>query len=126
MSEKRKLLYVDDEMINIKLFELSFGNDFNVLTAPDAKTGLEIIRNNRDIRVLVSDLRMPGIDGLEFIKQVKDQDPALICMLLTGYIESKVMLEGFNKELIFRYLTKPWQKNELLSTFQDAFERVKD
>ena len=56
-------------------------------------------------------------------KEVKKNDPEKVCMLLTGYMESDVMLEGFNKELIFRYLMKPWSKDELEGTIREALSR---
>lgn len=118
---KKKILYVDDEAINVRLFELSFKGDFCVYTATSAYEALEILKSNGDIRLLISDLRMPEMDGLELIREVKSADPAMVCMLLTGYVESDVLLEGFNKDLIFRYLTKPWHKNTLTGTIREAF-----
>ena len=119
-----KILYVDDEPINLKLFELAFKSVYHVLTALSAGEGLEILEDNPEIEIIVSDLRMPEMDGLEFIKIIKEQDPHKICLLLTAYIESDVMLEGFNKDLLFRYITKPWNKEEMAETLQAAFEKV--
>ena len=76
-----------------------------------------------DIHVLISDLKMPEMNGLDFIKVVKQNDPGKVCMLLTGFMESEVMLEGFNKELIFRYLMKPWDKDHLGETIREALKR---
>jgi CheY-like chemotaxis protein len=118
-----RILYVDDEIINLELLQLTFVNDFQVIVAKSAREGLQKLERNPDIRVVISDLKMPEMNGLEFIKMVKNQDPGKICMLLTGYMESDVMLEGFNKELIFRYLMKPWQKGQLKDTIQEALKR---
>ena len=73
--------------------------------------------------MVISDLKMPVMNGLDFIKKVKQNDQKKVCMLLTGYMESEVMLEGFNKELIFRYLMKPWNKDELEETIREALNR---
>ena len=118
-----RILYVDDEVINLELLQLTFMNDFKVITASSAREGLELLALNPGIRVVISDLKMPVMDGLEFIKVIKKQDPGKVCMLLTGFMESDVMLEGFNKELIFRYLMKPWEKDELKGTILEALER---
>lgn len=120
----KKILYVDDEPINLKLFELSFKCEYTVLTAMSGKEGLEILGKDPGIDIIVSDLRMPEMDGLEFIKVIKERDPHKICLLLTAYIESDVMLEGFNKDLLFRYITKPWNKEEMAETLRAAIEKA--
>jgi len=118
-----KILYVDDEAINLELLELTFMNDFQVITAESAREGLELLALNPDIHVIISDLKMPVMNGLDFIKEVKRISPEKVCMLLTGFIESEIMLEGFNKELIFRYLMKPWNRDELYMAVQEALKR---
>jgi len=118
-----RILYVDDEEINLELLQLTFRNELEVLTASSGKEGLEILKTNPDIQVIISDLKMPVMNGLDFIKEIKKTNREKMCMLLTGFLESEIMLEGFNKELIFRYLTKPWRKSELMDTIQDAFKR---
>ena len=121
--KRPRILYGDDEVINLELLQLTFMNDFTVLTAESAEEGLELLALNPGIRVLISDLKMPVMNGLDFIKVVKKRDPGIICMLLTGFMESDVMLEGFNKELIFRYLMKPWEKEQLQETILEALKR---
>jgi YesN/AraC family two-component response regulator len=123
MSELPKILYVDDEEINLELLQLTFRNDLQVYTAASAQQGFEILSDNQDIHVVISDLKMPGMNGLDFIKEVKDIYEDKVCMLLTAFLESEVMLEGFNKELIFRYLMKPWNKDELYQTILEANHR---
>jgi len=118
-----KVLYVDDEEINLELLHLTFMNDFEVITAESARGGLELLAKHPDIHVIISDLKMPAMNGLDFIKEVKSNNPEKVCTLLTGFIESEIMLEGFNKELIFRYLMKPWDREELLETVQEALLR---
>ena len=121
--ELPRILYVDDEVINLELLQLTFMNDFEVITAASAKEGLERLELHPDIHVVISDLKMPVMNGLDFIKVVKQKYKEKVCMLLTGYMESDVMLEGFNKELIFRYLMKPWSKGELEDTIREALKR---
>ena len=118
-----KILYVDDEEINLELLQLTFMNEFKVITAESAQEGLKLLALNPDIHVIISDLKMPAMNGLDFIKEVKRNNPEKVCMLLTGFMESEIMLEGFNKELIFRYLMKPWDKDELGETLQEALKR---
>lgn len=121
--EKPKVLYVDDEEINLELLQLTFMNEFNIITAISAEEGLGLLETHPDIHVIVSDLKMPGMNGLDFIKEIKRRSPQKVCMLLTGFLESQVMLEGFNKELIFRYIIKPFDREELKETILEAMRR---
>ena len=121
--ELPRILYVDDEVINLELLQLTFMNEFEVVTADTAAEGLRILEQNPDIHVLISDLKMPVMNGLEFIKVVKQKHPEKVCMLLTAYMESDVMLEGFNKELLFRYVMKPWNRDEFKETLMEALKR---
>jgi len=118
-----RILYVDDEAINLELLQLTFMDEYEVLTATSAREGLEILEAHPEIHVIISDLKMPGMNGLDFIKEIKGRNPEKVCMLLTGFMESEIMLEGFNKELIFRYLMKPWRKQELKDCIEGAFRR---
>ena len=117
-----KILYVDDEAINLELLQLTFMNELEVLTATSAREGLEILESHPEIHVVISDLKMPVMNGLDFIKEIKSRYKEKVCMLLTGFMESEIMMEGFNKELIFRYLMKPWNKEELEETIQEALQ----
>jgi len=118
-----RILYVDDEAINLELLQLTFMDKFDVITAESAKEGLSLLALNPDIHVIISDLRMPVMNGLDFIKQIKQQYQDKVCMLLTGFLETDVMLEGFNKELIFRYIMKPWKRAELEQSIYEALNR---
>ncbi len=121
--DRPRILYVDDEPINLELLQLTYLNEFEVVIAESAEEGLKLLELHSDIHVLISDLKMPVMNGLDFIKLVKQKHPEKVCMLLTGFMESDVMLEGFNKELIFRYLMKPWNKDELKETILEALKR---
>lgn len=123
METSKKILYVDDEEINVRLFDLTLCDEFDIITANSGIRALELIDQDPDIQIVVSDLKMPEMDGLEFIKIAKSKKEHLVCMLLTGFVESEVMMEGFNRELIFRYLMKPWKKDQMVQTIQEAFQR---
>ena len=118
-----KILYVDDEAINLELLQLTFMDELEVLTATSAREGLDILERCPEIHVIISDLKMPAMNGLDFIKEIKSRDRKKVCMLLTGFMESEIMMEGFNKELIFRYLMKPWKRDELIDTIRKALAR---
>ncbi len=118
-----RILYVDDEEINLELLQLTFMDELEVVTARSAKEGLKILDINRDIQVIISDLKMPVMNGLDFIKEIKKESPERVCMLLTGFMESEIMMEGFNKELIFRYIMKPWKREVLMESIREGIRR---
>lgn len=118
----KKVLYVDDEVINLELFKINFRNDFDVVVADSAAKGLEILQQE-EINVIVSDLKMPHMNGIDFIERIKKQNPQKICILLTAFMESEAMLRAINEELVFRYIMKPWKKDELKEIINSAFKR---
>lgn len=118
-----KILYVDDEVINLELFKINFKNEYSIFVADSAQKGLEILKNET-ISVIVSDLRMPQMNGIDFIEKVKREKPATICILLTAFMESEAMLRAINEELVYRYIMKPWKKDELKEVIDSAFKRV--
>jgi CheY-like chemotaxis protein len=117
-----KLLYVDDEKVNLELFRLNFKKDYTVFTSLSGMEGIEAVKKE-NIKVVISDLRMPGLNGIEMIEEIKKYDPNIICILLTAYIEPHVMLKAINEEIVFRYLTKPWRKEEVKIIIELAFDR---
>ena len=127
MSEKdvhHNILYVDDEPINVELFRLNFEKELNVYTALSAKEGLNILEKN-EINVIVSDLKMPVMNGMEFIDEIKRKNPNKVCIILTAYTEPDILIKGLNEETVFRYMVKPWKKPILQKAIKDAFERYK-
>jgi response regulator RpfG family c-di-GMP phosphodiesterase len=121
----KKILYVDDEHINLELFKINFRTDYHVLTADSALKGLELISID-PINVIVSDLKMPGMNGLEFIEKIKQCSPEKVCILLTAYVEPNVMQKALNEKLIFRYATKPWLKSNLTKIIEQAFSKYNE
>ncbi len=123
MTERPKVLYVDDEEINLEILKLTYRNEFDIVTATSGAEGLALLDAHPDIHVIISDLKMPVMNGLEFIKEVKRNGNNKVCMLLTGFMESEIMLEGFNEELLYRYLMKPFNRKELEKTILEALRR---
>lgn len=121
-KNRNTILYIDDEYINLELFRANFKDEYKVFTAESAKEGLEILEK-KDIDVIISDLRMPEMNGIELIEIIKKNNPEKVCILLTAYIESEVMLRAINKELVFRYVLKPWKHNELKEIIEEAFKK---
>lgn len=122
MRDKHKILYVDDEVINLQIFELTFKNNYNILTAQSGQKGLEIIAKENDIKVVISDMRMPVMNGLEFIKSAKEIHPSVKFYILTGYDINEEIQEALDDGLILKYFKKPFNMDEIVSTINNSLE----
>lgn len=123
-TEKNTVLYVDDEKVNLELFRLNFARDYDVKIALSAKEGYSIMKEN-NIDVIISDLRMPVMNGIEFIKKIKQEYPDKICIILSAFIEPDLMLKTGDKDLIFSYIPKPWKKADVKKVIDEAMSIVK-
>lgn len=119
--EKPNVLYVDDEVFNLSSFKANFRKDFNVFLADSAEQAYEVLNDN-EIHVVISDHRMPGKTGIEFLSSLVEKHPYVIRILLTGCSEVDVIVNAINVGQVYRYMTKPWHKDELVSTVNGAFE----
>ncbi len=113
MDEMITLLYVDDEAINLKLFELNFKSRFRVVTALSGDEGLTILRNDSSISVVISDMRMPKMNGLEFITRAKEEFPNIVYFILTGFDITEEINEALGQKLIDKYFRKPFNFKEI-------------
>lgn len=105
---KTKILYVDDEPINLELFKINFEKKFEVFIANDAFQGLELLEKEKDILVVISDMKMPKMNGIEFIKKAKELYPDKKYYILTGYEINAEIQDALNSGLILRYFSKPF------------------
>ncbi|MFO7828303.1 MAG: response regulator [Bacteroidales bacterium] len=113
MEEKITILYVDDEPLNLKLFEINFRKKFNVITALSGNKGLEILERNEFVQVVISDMKMPGMNGIEFIKKAKSEFPGIKYFILTGFDITEEIADALNERLILKYFRKPFNMKEI-------------
>src|SRR5690349_14983823 len=105
-TEARPLvLYVDDERGNRVVFEQSLANDFELKIAADAKSAIEILEKH-DVAVVVTDMRMPTMNGEELLRIVKERWPQSIRMVMTAYSDIEPILRAINEGLVARYIIK--------------------
>lgn len=115
------VLYIDDEVHNLKAFRASFRNDFSIFTAESAMLGREVL-DKQTIHVIIADQRMPGINGIEFLESVIPDYPEPIRMLLTGYEDITAVVDAINRGEVYKYIQKPWQDDNLRINIQKAYE----
>jgi len=116
------LLVIDDEPSILSSLKRQFRRNYEVHVANSAKEGLEIMKTH-SIQVIISDQRMPGMNGAEFFDQVKNEYPDATRLLLTGYADIQAVIEAINEGNIYRYITKPWDPVELDTIVREAFKR---
>ncbi len=120
---KPTILFVDDEIINLFVLKKRFENDYDVLTAESGEEALEIIKENETrIRAVISDLRMPGIDGLVLINQAKEILPNTPFFLLTGYENNEQINQALMSGLIADSLKKPFDYEIIHRKLQDSIK----
>ncbi len=120
---QHKILFVDDEVNALSSFKRLFfvDNDIEVYTAKNGPEALKILNYN-EIDLVVSDMRMPQLNGNDFLQYLKDKYPNILRIMLTAYADVPTTVDAINKGEVFRFLTKPWNDEELKETILGALE----
>ncbi len=121
-GERNKILIVDDELQNLQSFKATFRRIYNVFTAQSAEEGFNILLEEPDICVVVSDHKMPVKTGVEFLEDLKTMYPEMIRIVLTGYADLDSTRDAINKANVYRFLNKPWNEADLAGTLASAVE----
>ena len=122
MNDKRyNILYVDDEDNNLVVFKNAFFREYNVFTALSAEEGLKILDKDL-IHLIITDQKMPGMTGVEFLEIVVKSHPETMRMILTAYSDIDFIMRAVNKCGIYRYILKPWDTRELKIIIDKALQ----
>jgi CheY-like chemotaxis protein len=123
---KPVLLLVDDEPDILHALQRVLRRDgYRILTATSAREGLELL-SSHPVKVVVSDQRMPEMNGTEFLSRVKELHPATVRIMLTGCSDLKSLTDGINRGAIWKYLEKPWEERALRETLREAFRAAEN
>jgi two-component system NtrC family sensor kinase len=115
------VLYVDDEPINLRVFDANFRNRFKIITCQLPTEALAILANRgHEIGVLISDQRMPELTGVELLERAKEIAPDVLRMVITAYSDVQAVIDAVNRGRVSRYFVKPWIKEDLLAALEDA------
>jgi diguanylate cyclase (GGDEF)-like protein len=118
----RTLLLVDDEPSILSALKRQLrGMGYQILTATSGKAGLELLAQH-EVDVIVSDQRMPGMTGVEFLRTVKTLYPETVRIVLSGFTELQSVTDAVNEGAIYKFLTKPWEDEQLRAHIEEAFE----
>ncbi|MGH0032379.1 MAG: response regulator, partial [Myxococcota bacterium] len=115
------ILYVDDEAENLRIFELTFRREFSIRTATSGEEGLEVLRH-QPVALVLSDHRMPGMTGTEFLAQAAELDPKTIRIMVTAYGDVETLQSAINTGSIYRFIPKPWTPEDVRATLRRGIE----
>lgn len=119
----QRILFVDDEPKILQALERQLNGRFDIQTAPGPDHGLQSLAQNGPFAVVVSDFRMPGINGIQFLTEVKHKNADTVRVMLTGQADLTTAIAAVNEGSIFRFLTKPCSSDSLTAALDSAIEQ---
>ncbi|MEM6451291.1 MAG: SpoIIE family protein phosphatase [Cyanobacteria bacterium P01_D01_bin.105] len=122
MEEKLKLLVVDDEPDNLDLLYRTFRRDFKVFKATSGAQALDVLDKQGEMGIIISDQRMPKMNGTDFLSRTVERFPDTIRIVLTGYTDVEDLVSAINSGKVFKYITKPWNSIKLKEVIAQAAE----
>jgi two-component system, response regulator, stage 0 sporulation protein F len=122
MSEKPTLLYVDDEMMNLILFKRLFKDHFTILTSDSGKAGIEVLSAQPEVKAVITDMKMPGMSGIEFVTIAKKQFPNTQFFILTGFECIPEISDAMESGTISKYFSKPLNINDIVTSINNSLK----
>ena len=119
--KKSKILYVDDEQMNLTVFKYAFMNEFEIFLASSATEGIKILESE-DIELIISDQIMPETTGIEFLSQAYKMNPFRKHILLTGHTDFSNVVDAINKAKVFYFVDKPFDATKLKEYIHEGLE----
>jgi len=124
MAAEVTILCVDDEANVLKsLRRLFLDEDYEILTAESGREGLALLEQHQPVQVVISDYRMPEMDGVAFFKQVHERWPDTVRIVLSGYADTAAVVSAINEGQVYKFIPKPWNDDELKVAIAKAVER---
>ncbi len=122
--EKVKILCVDDDQTALGALHRLFAANarYQVFSAESGHAGLAILETEKDVLLVISNYRLPGMDGIEFLCKVKEYRPETIRIVLSGHTETAAVAEAINQGQIYKFISKPWRAEELDSAVSMALQ----
>lgn len=124
MEEQIRILLVDDEKNVLRSLERTFlDEDYEILTATCGADGLNILKSVSPVQIIISDYRMPEMNGVDFLREVRKKWPDTVRIVLSGYADTASIVSAINEGEIYKFIPKPWNDDELKVTIINALER---
>ena len=122
MTDRPRILIVDDEEAILETLTFTFEDDYEVYTSLDARRALDILDEKAPIAAVLTDQRMPGMSGVEFVTEVCKRHPSTVRMILTGFADMQAIIEAINGGHVYAYMTKPWEQDQLKQLMKRAVD----
>jgi CheY-like chemotaxis protein len=119
---RSRLLIVDDEDAILETMTYTFEDDYEVVTASDPRRALELLDKHAPIAAVITDQRMPGMTGVEFLTRVYERHPTTTRIILTGFADMEAILRAINDGHVYAYISKPWEPDQLKQVVRRAVE----
>lgn len=120
--KKYSILYVDDEPVNLRIFQHAFKRDYNVFTALNGFDALEIL-NDKQVDLIITDQQMPRMSGVDLLAKIVPKHPSIVRMIMTGFSDIGAIIRAVNEFGLDKYLVKPWDRDQLKVEFDKALEK---
>jgi CheY-like chemotaxis protein len=118
MRSKQKVLCVDDEPINLLILKRFLAKEYEVIAAESGHEALLALKEDQEIKLIISDLRMPGMSGMEFIKEAQKSFKNLKCFILSSYPINEEIQQALNDKIILAYFQKPANASLIIQSLQ--------
>ncbi|RJE74593.1 response regulator [Reichenbachiella sp. MSK19-1] len=120
--KKYTVLYVDDEPVNLRIFQHAFKRDYNVLTIDNGMEALEMLKEQK-VDLVITDQQMPRMSGVDLLAQVVPKYPDIVRMIMTGFSDIGAIIRAVNEFGLDKYLVKPWDRDQLKAEFDKALKK---
>ena len=118
----KRVLLVDDEYDVLSAYRRNLRKDFVIFTAANGADALDILRENDEFALVITDYRMPKMTGIELLAQVQEKYPDTVRIIITGHADLQLAIDAVNKGNIFRFLTKPLPTQDMHAVITDSVE----
>ena len=126
MTEEIRILFIDDETNILRALERVFlDEEYEILTAGSAGEALDILSTMGPVQVVVSDYRMPQMNGVELLRTIREKWPETVRAVLSGYADTEAVVSAINNGQIYRFIPKPWNDTELRMTIAEAVKQYR-
>ena len=123
ISMTNKVLFIDDDLNILASFKRRLGRRFDIATVPGGEQGLEVLEQDGPVAIVISDQRMPGMDGIQFLSEVKKLAPDTVRMMLTGNTDLTTAIKAVNEGNIFRFFTKPCPPEDMAQAIEAGLKQ---
>jgi response regulator RpfG family c-di-GMP phosphodiesterase len=113
------ILAVDDEPANLRMIERLLRKEYRVLTATSGEDALEVLKHE-DVSLIITDQRMPGLSGVELLRESLRTNPDAMRIILTGYTDTDALIDAINTTRVYKFVSKPWDPVHLKRTIDEA------